>query len=56
MNAFLKIIKHLDLFGYKIELNFDRKGLIHKTTFGGCLSILYVLVILSFVSLGFMNI
>ena len=56
MKSILKGIKKIDLFGYKIEINFNRKGSNHRTIFGGCLSILYAIVILAFAILGFTNI
>ena len=48
MKSFIKVIKNRDIFGYQINLNFNKQGRTHKTSFGGVLSILTFVFILSF--------
>ena len=42
-------IKSLDFFGYRIELNFDKKGSSHNTLAGGIVGLLIRLLMLSYV-------
>jgi hypothetical protein len=35
-------IKAADIFGYKVNHNFNKKGDVHSTCFGGCLSLAFV--------------
>ena len=53
--SFSKYIKSADIFGKVIELSFDRKGSTHKTFLGGCISIFYVLFIITYAAYGFIN-
>jgi hypothetical protein len=43
------IIRDQDMFGYKIELNFNKKGSTHKTLCGGLVSILVLTIMLIYV-------
>ena len=38
-------IKNIDIFGHPIQLNFDEKGITHKTILGGICTILYYIFI-----------
>mmetsp|Transcript_41067 Transcript_41067/g.62443 ORF Transcript_41067/g.62443 Transcript_41067/m.62443 type:complete len:103 (-) Transcript_41067:1838-2146(-) len=42
-------IKHFDMFGYTIALNFNRKGESHKTVLGGIVSLLVHAIIFVYV-------
>jgi hypothetical protein len=53
---FKKFIKKVDIFGKKIELNYDKNGSTHKTYLGGFLTILYVTFIMAYLAYGFLNI
>jgi len=55
-NNFQKLIKRVDMFGKKVELNFDKNGSTHKTYFGGFITILYVIFIIVYAAYGFLNI
>ncbi len=46
----------MDIFGKKIELNYDKNGSTHKTYLGGFLTILYVTFIMAYLAYGFLNI
>jgi hypothetical protein len=46
--SFNRFIKDFDIFGHKINLNFDQKGEIHKTYCGGCFSLLFKLLFIIF--------
>ena len=35
-----KVIKNFDIFGYKVNINFDKKSEVHRTIVGGIISIL----------------
>jgi hypothetical protein len=47
MNA----IKQFDIFGYKLKLNFDKKGNEHRTFCGGLISLMIYLMFLCFVAI-----
>ena len=52
----IKSMRNKDLFGHLITLNFNKRGQYHRTSLGGCFSILikvfiYVYVLLNFVTL-----
>ena len=49
----LDVIKSQDLFGYKIELIFIKKGSQHSTWLGGCASILIKLFMIFYI--GFLS-
>jgi hypothetical protein len=40
--------KNFDLFGYKINLNFNKKGELVKTNIGGAVSLLMIMTILAY--------
>ena len=44
-------VKSYDLFGYKLEFNYDKKGTNYKTIGGGIVSILIQMFVLSVMSL-----
>ena len=49
--TFNRVIKDCDLFGHRVQLNFNKNGRTHNTTIGGCSSILfYVLSLLILLS------
>ena len=45
----VELIKSQDLFGYKIELIFQKKGSSHPTWLGGCASIIIKLFMIFYV-------
>ena len=45
MNNILNIIKYFDIFGYQVNLNYNKKGSSVNTVFGGLISL--TLIILS---------
>ena len=47
--SIMNAIKQFDIFGYKLKLNFDKKGNEHKTFCGGLFTILIYLIFASFV-------
>ena len=51
MSSFQTYIKTHDLFGHKIELNFNKKGSSHNTLIGGVFSILIKMVMLIYIYL-----
>ena len=51
-----KLIKKQDVFGKKVELSFNQNGSIHKTYFGGFITILYTIFIIAYTAFGFLNI
>ena len=46
-------MKSADIFGYKVELNFDKKGSTHQTCCGGLMSLVYFLLMLLVVLTNF---
>ena len=55
-NSCQNVIKKLDFFGKKVELNFDKNGPTHRTYFGGIITIFYVLFIMAYSIYGFLNV
>ena len=43
-NCLVRRFKNLDVFGYPIRLNFDKKGSTHKTCIGSVATIIFCLV------------
>jgi hypothetical protein len=43
------IIRNRDMFGYRVELNFNEKGSTHKTLCGGLVSIFVMAILMIFV-------
>ena len=48
MSNLKSYIKKLDLFGFPITLKFNKKGDIHKSLFGGILSIIFYIFIIGY--------
>ena len=46
-------IKNIDIFGHPIQLNFDEKGITHKTIIGGICTILYYIFIIGYTAYCF---
>jgi len=46
-------IKSIDIFGHPIQLNFDEKGITHKTILGGICTILYYIFIIGYAAYCF---
>jgi hypothetical protein len=46
-------IKNIDIFGHPIQLNFDEKGITHKTILGGICTILYYIFITGYATYCF---
>ena len=51
-----KLIRDLEVYSKKINLNFDKKGNAYQTFVGGLISVLYYTFILSVSAYGLMNI
>ena len=49
LNKLQHIIKRRDMFGHKVELNFNEKHRAHKTLIGGCLSIFINIALFSLI-------
>ena len=43
-----RMIKNLDAFGHKVEMNFDEKGATHQTLCGGAMSCLFFVFFLAY--------
>ena len=50
------MVKTCDIFGHKVELNFDKKGSTHQTTCGGFMSQIYMVVMLLVVITNFQSV
>ena len=55
MITFRRFIKNLDIFGHRIELNFDQKGNTHQTMCGGFTSIVVVMLLVLLTLSKFLN-
>ena len=53
MKEFKDKVKDQDLFGYKINFNFDRRGETHTTVVGGCVSIFIKIIFAIYIFLCF---
>ena len=42
--TFNRVIKDCDLFGHRVQLNFNKNGRSHNTMIGGCTSIIFYIV------------
>ena len=55
MKKVKKFIREKDIFGKEVSLNFDKKGNKYKTLFGGILTIMFYMFILSVTIYAFVN-
>ena len=55
MKKLKNFIKEQDIFGKEVSLNFDKKGNKYKTLFGGILTIIFCMFILSVTIYAFVN-
>ena len=52
MDKLRKIIKKIDIFGYPVNLNFNKKSNFHNTILGGIFSILLFVFMIAYFTYG----
>jgi hypothetical protein len=45
MTSLSKLLKQIDIYGYQVNLNFNRQGSFHNTVIGGVFSLLTAILI-----------
>ena len=50
--GFVRWLKNNDMFGYEININFDKQGPAHKTEIGGIVSVIIKVVIFAYIILN----